>query len=213
MTLDKNSSIDQFLTATAARQPTPGGGSVAALAGALSASIGQMVVNYSLGKKGLEDQAAVLGDALHRLEKVQKMLLESMLEDQVAFEDLAALRKKVRQSGTNQHLEQSIGSANRICILVPQTIGAAAVEILEICGILVDIANRQLLSDLAVCADLAMATVRCANYSVRVNLPEVTDAEQRWAIEATAGRLFSRAMLLIQNISPRIWQRLAEPSP
>ena len=50
---DRTTSIDAFLSATAAKQPTPGGGSVAALAGALSSAIGEMVLSYSIGKKDL----------------------------------------------------------------------------------------------------------------------------------------------------------------
>ncbi len=62
--LDKTTTIEKFLEAAAAKQPTPGGGSVSALAGALAASMGEMVLNYSVGKKGLEAHDAVLKNAL-----------------------------------------------------------------------------------------------------------------------------------------------------
>src|SRR4051812_18812327 len=52
-TYDQHHTIESFLAAAAAKQPAPGGGSVAALAGALAASMGEMVINYSLGKKNL----------------------------------------------------------------------------------------------------------------------------------------------------------------
>ena len=51
---DRNTPIAEFLRAASARQATPGGGSVSALAGALAAAMGEMVLNYSIGKKGLE---------------------------------------------------------------------------------------------------------------------------------------------------------------
>jgi formiminotetrahydrofolate cyclodeaminase len=51
---DQTTSIEKFLEAASAKQPTPGGGSISALAGALAAAMGEMVVNYSVGKKGLE---------------------------------------------------------------------------------------------------------------------------------------------------------------
>jgi len=54
VTYNHHNTIAEFLDGTAARQPAPGGGSVAALVGALSAAIGEMVLNYSIGKKGLE---------------------------------------------------------------------------------------------------------------------------------------------------------------
>ena len=49
---DRTTRIDEFLDAAAAKRPAPGGGSVTALAGALAASMGEMVVNYSVGKRG-----------------------------------------------------------------------------------------------------------------------------------------------------------------
>ena len=54
MPVDQTNTLADFLDATAARQPTPGGGAVTALAGVLAAAIGEMVLNYSVGKKGLE---------------------------------------------------------------------------------------------------------------------------------------------------------------
>ena len=53
MLVRRESTIGAFLNAAAARQPAPGGGSVTALAGALAAAMGEMVLNYSVGKKDL----------------------------------------------------------------------------------------------------------------------------------------------------------------
>ena len=50
---DHNTTIGDFLNAAAAKQPAPGGGSATALAGALAAAMGEMVLNYSVGKKSL----------------------------------------------------------------------------------------------------------------------------------------------------------------
>ena len=61
-----------------------------------------------------------------------------------------------------------------------------------------------MLSDLAVCADLAMATVRCAIYNVRVNLPSVTDAADRQKIESTVSQMLSRAAAAIQRSRPNL---------
>ena len=93
------------------------------------------------------------------------------------------------------------------CIRVPQSIAAVCIALLERCEQLVDHVNYYLLSDLAVCADLAMATTRCAIYNVRVNLKDIDDPQDAASIEKTVNELLSRAGLLIQRVSPRIWQR------
>jgi formiminotetrahydrofolate cyclodeaminase len=95
-------------------------------------------------------------------------------------------------------------------IRVPEAIAATGVAILELCDRVVDRVNRYLLSDLAVCAELAMTTTRCAIYNVRVNLADLDDAALKREAEETIGRLLSRAVVQIQRVAPRIWERHAE---
>src|SRR6186713_402953 len=93
MTYDKTQSIDAFLNATAAKSPTPGGGSVAALAGALAAAMGEMVLNYSIGKKDLAQHQDDLKHGLDELHRARQVLLELMIEDQAAYGALTEIRK------------------------------------------------------------------------------------------------------------------------
>src|SRR4051812_34464454 len=90
---DSKQTIGSFLSATAARQPTPGGGSVTALTGALAAALGEMVINYSLGKKDLEAYASELRPAQAEFVKARELLLALMIEDQTAYETLSSSRK------------------------------------------------------------------------------------------------------------------------
>lgn len=201
---DQDSTIKQFLDAAAAKQPTPGGGSVAALAGALAASMGEMTVNYSIGKKDLAAFEGELKPALAEYYKARQVLVQLMAEDQVAYAALTAARKL--PEGSAERASQ-LPAALAACIRGPQAIAATSVAVLELCERVVNFVNPWLLSDLAVCADLSMATVRCAVYNVRVNLPDITDPAERQRIEAATFELLSRAGLLIQQVSPRIWAR------
>lgn len=201
---DQDSTIKQFLDAAAAKQPTPGGGSVAALAGALAASMGEMTVNYSIGKKDLAAFEGELKPALAEYHKARQVLVQLMAEDQVAYAALTAARKL--PEGSAERASQ-LPAALAACIRGPQAIAATSVAVLELCERVVNFVNPWLLSDLAVCADLSMATVRCAVYNVRVNLPDITDPAERQRIEAATFELLSRAGLLIQQVSPRIWAR------
>lgn len=204
---DANTTIGRFLEAAAAKQPAPGGGSVTALVGALAASMGEMVVNYSVGKKGLEAHQDLLQSTLAELTRARGLMLQLMVEDQLAYEALTAARKL--PEGSSQRGDQ-LSPALLASICTPQAIAAAAVAVLALCDRLVEVCNRYLLSDLAVSADLAMATVRCAIYNVRVNLSDVTDPAERHSVEASVGQVLSHAAVLIQRVSPRIWARHAE---
>ena len=205
MLYDSATTIAQFLEGTAAKQPAPGGGSVAALAGALAAAMGEMVVNYSIGKKGLEAHQAELRSALAELHRARQLLAALMVEDQSAYQALSAARKLPKDS---KQWRSEFPAALTAAIRVPEAIAATAAAVLELCDRIVDRVNPFLLSDLAVCAELAICTVRCGIYNVRVNLSDVADPSDRQRIEATVQRLLSNSVSLIQRVIPRIRQRL-----
>lgn len=202
---DKNSTIAAFLDAAAAKSPTPGGGSVAALAGALAASMGEMCVNYSIGKKGLEAHQADFAASLRDLSHARAMLLQLMVEDQAAYEAMTAARKLPADDPQRQG---KLDAATLACIRVPESIAAVGVAILQQCDRLAETSNLYLLSDLAVCADLAMAAVRCGVNNVRANISSLTDLADRKAAESMMQSMQSRAVAMIQRIEPRIWERI-----
>jgi formiminotetrahydrofolate cyclodeaminase len=204
---DHTTPIGTFLDAAAAKQPAPGGGSVTALVGALAAAMGEMTVNYSVGKKGLEAHQDQLKAALAELHRARQLMLSLMAEDQVAYEALTAARKLPEGSPQRQ---QELPAALMACIRVPQAIAATAVAVLELSHRVVDHVNYYLLSDLAVCSDLAMATARCAVYNVRVNLTDVEDPRTRRDVETSIGEILSHARGYIQRVGPRIWERHAD---
>jgi formiminotetrahydrofolate cyclodeaminase len=203
---DENTTIHDFLNATAARQPTPGGGSVTALAGALGAAMGEMVLNYSVGKKNLAQHQDDLKVGLSELTRARTLLLGLMAEDQAAYEALTAARKLPDSHATKQ---KDIDIALVACIRVPQAMGATALAILAEADRLVDKVNYYLLSDLAVCCELAMATVRSAGYNVRVNLPDLQDPRDRDRVQGDADQLLARATHVVARAVGRIWARHA----
>src|SRR3954468_13791995 len=91
---DSKTSLDEFLNAAAAKRSTPGGGSVTALVGALAATMGEMTLNYSVGKKGLEAHQSKLEPALRELTHARQLLTGLMIEDQGAFAAVTAARKR-----------------------------------------------------------------------------------------------------------------------
>ena len=201
---DRATTIETFLSATAAKQPTPGGGSVTALAGALSASIGRMVLSYSIGKKDLLPFEPELKKAAHELDHANELLLQFMVEDQEAYAHLTSIKKlPADHPDRPAQLSQAVLS----CIRCPQAISATAIAVLGVCDRVVEHVNPWLLSDLAVCGDLAMATVRCGIYNVRVNLSSIENQTQRSEFADDCEKMLSQGLVLIQKITPPVWHR------
>lgn len=198
---DATSTIGEFLEAAAARHPTPGGGAVAALAGALAAAMGEMVIHYSIGKQPEADE--MLRGALAELGRARALLVGLMAEDQAAFESLTAARK----IADPREKQEQYNMAMLACVRVPQAMAAIGLSVLEISDRVVDRSSKWLLSDLAVCCELAMATVRCGVYNVRVNLASMEDARDRASLESAGEKMLERALPLIQRCLPRIWER------
>ena len=201
---DRTTTLSTFLDAAAAKQPTPGGGSVAALCGALGASMGEMVVHYSLGKKSLAAFESDFRAALEELYRARMLMLELMVEDQQAYAALTAAKNL--PPGADRDAQYA--AALQAALGAPEAIGATAVAILRVCDGIVDKANIYLLSDLAVCTDMAMATARCAVYNIRVNMTEIADVAERKRIGSRSDEMLAHALTLIQRIGPRIWARI-----
>src|SRR6476646_9848034 len=95
------SSINQYLELplkdlidqTAAKSPTPGGGSIAAYVGALAAALGQMAVNYTVGKPKYAEHEPRLRTLLEELRRSGEMFTQLAAEDMAAYERYAASRK------------------------------------------------------------------------------------------------------------------------
>ena len=205
---DASRTINEFLSAAAAKQPAPGGGSVTALTGALAASMGEMVLNYSVGRKSLAAHEPELREALAEFTRARGVMLLLMAEDQLAYEAVTALRKLPVDAPERQ---EQYAATLAACIRVPEAMAATAAAVLELCERLVDKVNPYLLSDLAVCAELSMATVRCGAYNVRVNLADVTDVMERKRLADEANGIVTRSVAVVRRVIPRIWQSAENP--
>lgn len=172
---DANLSLRDWLSRAAAKQPTPGGGSVTALVGALAAAMGEMTLNYSTGRKANSPEAEnAIRENLAELGRARKLLLELIQEDQQAYLALTEARKL---DDTCMSRSIRILSATTTAIAVPRAIMAAGMSVLACASRVAEHANKHLLSDLAVCCELALATIRCAGHNVRTNLADLSDEE------------------------------------
>lgn len=198
--------VREWLSAAAEKRATPGGGSAAALAGALAAAMGEMTLNYSTGRKANSPQAEqVLREHLAELTRARSLLLKLMEEDQAAYLALTAARKL---DEADPQKPPTLEAATLAAIRVPQAIVAAGMSVLHSAGVVAEHANRWLLSDLAVCGELALATVRCGSYNVKVNLGDLPQ-EDRARLQAETDSIVSRAVGAIQELLATIERRTA----
>lgn len=151
--------LRQWIDAAAAKQPAPGGGSVSAVVGALAAAMGEMTLHYTAGKKSAAGHDDELDAAVSKFAELRGSLLTLAMEDQAAFEAYqAAETDEQKQAATDA------------CLAVPTAISETAQDILTVAADVAGFASKWLLSDLAICGELALATVRCSRHNIEVNL-------------------------------------------
>ena len=183
-----------FLEAVAAPTATPGGGSVSALAGALAASLGQMVAGLSRKKKSQAAYADMLSGELDYLRRVTDELAEAIDRDAASYEAVMAAFKLPQGNAEEvQKRESSIQAATKRASDVPLAVAGHTVALFERLGQLDAIAAASMRSDLEVARYMAAAGARGALANVEINLDGIADsayvAEMRSKIALLRERL------------------------
>jgi glutamate formiminotransferase/formiminotetrahydrofolate cyclodeaminase len=162
-----------FLDATAAGTPTPGGGSTAALAGALAASLSMMVANLTSGRKkyaAVDEQSSRI---LTEAGNLRQNLTAAILEDSRAFEQvMAAFRDKDKdQASRATAIEQATIYAGE----VPLSVAELSTEVARLAQEIVSIGNTNAITDAGAGAIMARSAVQIAALNVRVNARSLND--------------------------------------
>ena len=165
-----------FLEAVAQPTAAPGGGSVAALAGALAASLGQMVAGLSSTKKAGAIHKERLDEAAKEFDAASRSLATAIDRDAESFQSVMAAYKL--PNNTPEEIRQrhaAIQSALVRAIEVPLEIAREASQLFEWLGQLEPLSSPSMLSDVRVARLMASAAVRGALENVAINLESVTD--------------------------------------
>jgi len=168
--------VERYVVEVAAPTPTPGGGSAAALAGALAAGLGEMVCGVSLKRKSLAAHHEALEAVRARLATMRERLMEIVDLDPQSYEALMRAFKLPKATEAEQSARaQAIEEASKHASLVPlETAELATAVAQEIAG-LISITIAQAASDLSVASNLADTARRGGIENIRANLPGVHD--------------------------------------
>ena len=182
--------VEEFVRTVAAPTPTPGGGSVAALAGAMAAALGEMVCGISLKRKSLEAHHPALEAARGRLAALRYRLLEAVDRDAESYEGVLRAFKlpkstEAEQAARAQAIETASKHASSVPLETAELAAAVAREVASLAGITIP----QAASDLRVASDLAEAAREGGIENVRANLAGVQDEPWLRDIEARLEKL------------------------
>ncbi|MCL5942899.1 MAG: cyclodeaminase/cyclohydrolase family protein [Actinobacteria bacterium] len=171
-------SMRAFLDKLATASPEPGGGSVAALVGALGAGLVSMVASLTIGKEkyaGVQERIKVL---LGEAEAVREMLQELLQRDAEVYGAVSEAMKMPRET-EEQTAERAarMQTALKEAARVPLAIGEQVLRVARLSAIAAEIGNVNAVSDAGVAALLAEAAAQSAALNVKINIGWIDDAE------------------------------------
>jgi len=179
--------INDFLSELASDSPTPGGGSVAALAGSLGAALNSMVCNLTLGKKKYADVESEMAELLTKTESLRLELAELIAEDAAAFDKFMVAMKLPKETEEEKaERREAMQSALVDAATVPLAVMEKCVEVAALAREAASKGNRNAVSDAGVAALMARAGAHAARLNVLINLGSIT-APEHSAFVRTAG--------------------------
>lgn len=168
--------LGQFLAELASNAPTPGGGSVAALAGAMAAGLLTMVCDLTIAKPRYAEFEAEAQALRERAESLRGELQELAQADVDVFNNLSAAYKLPRITQADAAARRAaIQNIMRRATEVPLRVARAAAALLPLCAPLARHGNRTAASDVGVAALLVRTAVPAALLNVEINLAALED--------------------------------------
>jgi glutamate formiminotransferase/formiminotetrahydrofolate cyclodeaminase len=201
--------LRQFCNETLSDSPAPGGGSVAALMGALGVSLGGMVANLSAGKRGWEDKLNYFSDWAVKAQQLKDELLFLVDEDTAAFNkviDAFALPKESAEEKAAR--SAAIQLANKYAAEIPLRVMETALKSYQILAEMAEKGNPASISDVGVGLLALRACVNGAAMNVRINLAGLKDEKLKSVLQEKVRRISaeseSRFKAIIQIVESKI---------
>lgn len=166
-----NGPIKEYLRDLSAKLPAPGGGSAAALSAAIGASLMCMVANYTAGNPKYKNVESKASDILSKAGKFRDLLEALVDADAEAYKKLSKMIKEHAKdaAGLDEAYKEALKPPFEICKIASQS--------LKLCGELVKIGNKNLITDTAIAAILLEGAFFSAKFNVYINLKYIKDID------------------------------------
>jgi methenyltetrahydrofolate cyclohydrolase len=170
--------IKMFLDELASSSPAPGGGSVAALSGALGAALSSMVCNLTRGKQGYETVQDEITELLQKSEELRQDLTDLIDKDTDAFNEvMKALKLPKETEEQKAQRKNAVQTALKKAAEIPLETARKCLQILDVSRVVAEKGNKNSITDAGVSALLAQTGVQAAMLNVRINLSSIKDED------------------------------------
>jgi formiminotetrahydrofolate cyclodeaminase len=199
----------EFLNELASSKPTPGGGSAAALNGALGVALMTMVAKLTVGKKGYEEFDEELAGVRDRLVLMRGKFIDLVDEDAAAFKSvMAAFKLPKMTEADKQARAEAVSEALKGAAEAPLRTMHLALDGLRLARPVVEHGNKSSISDAGVGTMNLNACFHGARLNVLINLPSIKDESFVKAKQAELERLQGEFDGLVKEYLARVFERM-----
>lgn len=191
-----------FLDAVAAQSTTPGGGAVAALAGALAGALTAMVGRLTAGKRRYAEVEVEIADVVVQAEQ-RSAALTALIDDDVAAYEAVVSARKSPPSDRDAAIQAAVARATE----VPLAVARESLAVMELVLAVAQKGNVHAVADAGTAAWMAMAAIQGAVLNVRTNVAAVGDADKKQAWLAAVAEIDAGARTLLPQIEAIVAKR------
>jgi len=171
-------SVNEFISELASKSPAPGGGSVAALSGGLSAALCAMVARLTLDKEKYRDAWGRMEELIRDADTLADRFIELIDEDTLAYNEvLSAMRLPKENEEQNRARKEAIQEATRKAAQIPLDTLRAVLRLTDLAPVAIEMGNPNCITDAGTAVQLIRTAANAAAYNVRINLPGIRDQE------------------------------------
>ena len=197
--------VTDFVDEVSRDTPAPGGGSIAALAGALGSALVSMVANLSIGKGEFDPRYDELCQLAEKAQTAKDALTRAVDEDTEAFNEVIAGMRMAKDTPEQLALRsKAIQAGYKLAAEVPLQTAKLCRQVLDLCQAAANVGNSAVMSDAGVGALMAYAGVQGAIHNVRINLSSIKDEAFVSKMKADLGELFSESKELCEAIQQQV---------
>lgn len=199
-----NLNVREFVNETASNSPVPGGGSVAALAGALGVALATMVANLTVGKEKYADVETEMQEIIKKGDRIREKLIELVDRDATSFDGVMKAFKLPKETDEEKATRSAtIQNEYKYAASVPFETAELSMEIMDLAEVVVVKGNPNAVTDGAVAAMMSRTAVLSALLNVKINLGSIKD-------EAFVTELTNKVNELEKKVSIREKEVLAK---
>lgn len=201
--------LNDIIDEVSRESPAPGGGSIAALAGALGASLSSMVSNLTANNRGSDDVDDILNDSAEKAQEIKNKLVKAIDDDTNAFNSYMAARRIPARTEEEKKAKFDAEQAGlKEAVSVPLNTAKLSLEAIKIAGIIADYGNPNSITDVGVGASIAHTGVIGGIYNVLINLKDIKDESFVLEMRNICGSIKKEASEELEKVNKKVELKL-----